>query len=206
MEQKTVSGEDHKRIDMTQQQLSTFAAFLIMLIFIIFNIGIFIGRRAGSEVVRAELTSDLFVDTLYQTVAIVAKAEPAQAVKSDLVCLDEHTFLTAQDPVIEAEEEVHVKHCDAFCIMFGRYVSYEDALRASLQTEGWCAAVIRRKSASISGMQREWYQLISLSFEDMKMVETTKQKLERIVKVKDSEVLKLNNEQRKMLSKERPIQ
>lgn len=224
MTRKSPELEDYKSITMSQQHVSVVAALILMLLFFVFSAGVFWGKKSILEISQMGLTTDTFADTLYTALCLDGPdlLEHDMKLSSESIYVKELELLACKEK--EKSEEQAKEHAsdgeggldrrneevskeenqsekEFFCVQVARFSTVQEANRwiQKARALGMRVGVLERISVSSAGVPHEWYQIISEPVSEQSEANTLRERLERLLKVQNSMVRVVNNEQRNML-------
>lgn len=224
MAHKSPELEDHKRVEMSQQQVSSLAAVLLMLIFFAFNVGVFWGKKSVLEISQPGLTSDVFADTLYTALCGIDGPAFLQDITNTH---DGGVYIKELDLLNCKEKEKSVEHAqeqasgnesahdceneevtkkdqlekEYYCVQLAGFATLQEA-RLSVQeaaASGIRVVILERVSKSASGLSHLWYQIITEPVLEKSELDSLRERLEHLLKVRNSMVRVISNEQKDML-------
>ncbi len=203
--------ENNKRMEISQQQVSVVAATCLMLAFFVFIAGVFWGKKSILEISPAQLTSDSFADTIYDTFWMAPeerKIVPEQKSREELdSCsqLDKDSSNESESQINELNEqeneiqENQVKE-ELYYAQFGGFNTLQEAQNCSqkLVARGIQARPLERLSKTGAGEARIWYAVVTEATVNKNELALTINRIKRMLKVKIT-VNAINNEQKNML-------
>ena len=204
-----------KRMEISQQQISTVAALFLIFAFFIFLAGVFWGKKTVLEVTQEQLTSDSFADTIYNAFYVTSYEKKHRAYTLDeqrtmQIETNEHlrqSESVPQDSQNESDNGTDADGVKDICYYapLGSFNTLVEAQRSAqkLNAEKVLVRILERMSKTSSGTTRVWYQLVTEPYADrdelLAMLHCLKRICLTIGECSDSAIIEINNEQKQML-------